>query len=82
YYTPALTGEGSLGSLSLALAIKKVAEDPAVYGIKVNNDRIICYISDPFPTGYNSIIIYTTIAIEDIEDKVIRIEISKIRSLG
>ncbi|MEM3092723.1 MAG: hypothetical protein QXI92_03380 [Candidatus Nitrosocaldus sp.] len=67
------------GSLSLALAIKKVAEDPAVYGIKIE-DNIVCYFSDPFPTGYNSIIIYTTIAIED-KDKV-RIEISKIRSLG
>ncbi|MEM4323937.1 MAG: hypothetical protein QXO37_08795 [Candidatus Nitrosocaldaceae archaeon] len=65
------------GSLSLALAIKKVAEDPAVYGIKIE-DNIVCYFSDPFPTGYNSIIIYTTI--ED-KDKV-RIEISKIRSLG
>lgn len=67
------------GSLSLALAIKKIAEDPAVYGIKIE-DNIVCYFSDPFPTGYNSIIIYTTIAIED-KDKV-RIEISKIRSLG
>lgn len=63
--------------LSLALAVKKVTEDPAVYSIKVN-DRVICYISDPFPTGYNSIIIYTAI---EVSDKV-RIEISKVRTLG
>lgn len=57
----------------IAVAVKKVTDEPAVYMLKVN-DKIIAYFSDPFPTGYNSIIIYTLTDIEEV-----KIEISKVR---
>lgn len=85
----------SKGDLSLAIAIKKIAEDPAVYSIKIN-DRVVAYFSDPFPTGHNSIVIYTVIDgiyAKDTKDTTtdtttntakdtIKIEISKVRTLG
>ena len=59
----------------VAVAVKKITDEPAVYMLKVN-DKIIAYFSDPFPTGYNSIIIYTLM------NSVEKIEISKVRMIS
>jgi hypothetical protein len=51
---------------------------PSVYAIVVN-DKTICYFSDPFPTGYNSIVVFTKI---DEEEERVKVEIKKVRGLG
>lgn len=65
------------GNLSLAIAVRKITDEPAVYNLRIN-DEVIAYFSDPFPTGYNSIVIYTMLEKKDI----VRIEISKVKTLG
>ena len=62
----------------LVLAIKKMDTTSAVYAIIIDN-TVRCYFSDPFPTGYNSIVIYVKI-----ESKIdnIKVEIRKVRELG
>jgi len=62
----------------LILAIKKSDTTPAVYAV-VLDDGIRCYFSDPFPTGYNSLLIFIK-ADTNIDN--IRVEIRKIRELG
>jgi hypothetical protein len=62
----------------LILAIKKMDTTPSVYAIVVN-DKTICYFSDPFPTGYNSIVVFTKI---DEEEERVKVEIKKVRGLG
>ena len=64
------------GVWTVAVAVKKITDEPAVYMLKVN-DRIVAYFSDPFPTGYNSILLYSTVA-----DAKIKIEINKVERLG
>lgn len=73
YIDPLNSKEGWI----IAIAIKKVTNEPAVYMLKVN-DKIIAYFSDPFPTGHNSIIIYTLV--NPIEE--IKIEINKVRTIS
>lgn len=63
----------------IAVAIKKVTDEPAVYMLKVN-EQVVAYFSDPFPTGYNSIVIYSSIP--DMDSTEVRIEINKVRTLS
>lgn len=69
-------------STLLALAIKKITDEPALYVINIalftkeDYDLITCYFSDPFPTGYNSMLLYMPIE----ADKV-RIEVKKVKIL-
>jgi hypothetical protein len=51
---------------------------PSVYAIVVN-DKTICYFSDPFPTGYNSIVVM--LKVDDDEEKM-KVEIKKVKELG
>ena len=62
----------------LILAIKKMDTTPAVYAVAVN-DTIRCYFSDPFPTGYNSLLVFAKI---DVNTDNLKIEIRKVRELG
>lgn len=62
----------------IAVAVKKITDEPAVYMLRVN-DRAVAYFSDPFPTGYNSIVIYSPVY--DMNNSV-KIEISKVRTLS
>jgi hypothetical protein len=62
----------------LVLAVKKMDTTPSVYAIVVN-DKTICYFSDPFPTGYNSIVVM--LKVNDDEEKV-KVEIKKVKELG
>lgn len=64
------------GNLTLTIAVKKITEDPAVYMLNVN-DNLVAYFSDPFPTGYNSIVLYTMLEKKD----TVKIEISKVKTL-
>jgi hypothetical protein len=68
----------SINDTVLVLAIKKMDTTPSVYAIVVN-DKTICYFSDPFPTGYNSIVVFTKI---DEEEERVKVEIKKVRGLG
>jgi hypothetical protein len=61
----------------LVLAIKKMDTTPSVYAIVVN-DKTICYFSDPFPTGYNSIVVMLKVN----EEEKMKVEIKKVRGLG
>jgi hypothetical protein len=61
----------------LVLAIKKMDATPAVYAVIINGNGV-CYFSDPFPTGYNSIVVMLKV---DDEEKV-KVEIKKVRELG
>jgi len=61
----------------LVLAVTKTDTAPAVYAIIIN-DAIRCYFSDPFPTGYNSIVVFTRL---DITDN-LKVEIRKIKELS
>ena len=67
----------SINDTVLVLAVKKMDTTPSVYAIVVN-DKTICYFSDPFPTGYNSIVVFAKV---DDEEKV-KIEIKNVRGLG
>jgi|GEM_PF-2201900 len=67
----------SINDTVLVLAVKKMDTTPSVYAIVVN-DKTICYFSDPFPTGYNSIVAMLKV---DDEEKV-KIEIKKVKELG
>lgn len=60
----------------IAVAVKKVTDEPAVYMLRIN-DRTVAYFSDPFPTGHNSIVIYSLDTISSV-----KIEISKVRTLS
>ena len=60
----------------LVLAVKKMDTTPSVYAIVVN-DVIRCYFSDPFPTGYNSIVVFTKV-----DEEKVKVEIRKVRELG
>jgi hypothetical protein len=62
----------------LVLAVKKMDTTPSVYAIVVN-DKTICYFSDPFPTGYNSIVVM--LKVNDEEERV-KVEIKKVKELG
>jgi hypothetical protein len=68
----------SINDTVLVLAVKKMDTTPSVYAIVVN-DKTICYFSDPFPTGYNSIVVFTKI---DEEEERVKVEIKKVRGLG
>jgi len=61
----------------LVLAVKKMDTTPSVYAIVVN-DKTICYFSDPFPTGYNSIVVMLKVN----EEEKMKVEIKKVRGLG
>jgi hypothetical protein len=66
----------------LVLAIKKMDATPAVYAVIINGNGV-CYFSDPFPIGYNSIIIFAKINDEyDNKDDKAKVEIMKVRELG
>jgi hypothetical protein len=67
----------SINDTVLVLAVKKMDTTPSVYAIVVN-DKTICYFSDPFPTGYNSIVVMLKV---DDEEKV-KVEIKKVKELG
>ena len=62
----------------LVLAVKKMNTTPSVYAIVVN-DKTVCYFSDPFPTGYNSIVVFAKV---DDEEERVKVEIKKVRELG
>jgi len=62
----------------LVLAITKTDTTPAVYAV-VLDDVIRCYFSDPFPTGYNSIVVFIKV---DTNVDNLRVEIRKIRELN
>ena len=62
----------------LILAVKKSDTTPAVYAV-VLDDVIRCYFSDPFPTGYNSIVVFIKV---DTNVDNLRVEIRKVRELG
>jgi hypothetical protein len=68
----------SINDTVLVLAIKKMDITPSVYAIVVN-DKTICYFSDPFPTGYNSIVVM--LKVNDDEERV-KVEIKKVKELG
>jgi hypothetical protein len=68
----------SINDTVLVLAVKKMDTTPSVYAIVVN-DKTICYFSDPFPTGYNSIVVFTKI---DEEEERVKVEIKKVKELG
>jgi|LJSS01.1.fsa_nt_gb hypothetical protein len=68
----------SINDTVLVLAVKKMDTTPSVYAIVVN-DKTICYFSDPFPTGYNSIVVM--LKVNDEEEKV-KVEIKKVKELG
>jgi hypothetical protein len=68
----------SINDTVLVLAVKKMDTTPSVYAIVVN-DKTICYFSDPFPTGYNSIVVM--LKVDDDEEKV-KVEIKKVKELG
>ena len=61
----------------LVLAVTKTDTAPAVYAIIIN-DAVRCYFNDPFPTGYNSIVVFTRL---DITDN-LKVEIRKIKELS
>ena len=62
----------------LILAVKKSDTTPAVYAV-VLDDVIRCYFSDPFPTGYNSIVVFIKV---DTNVDNLGVEIRKVRELG
>jgi len=62
----------------LVLAVKKMDTTPSVYAIVVN-DKTVCYFSDPFPTGYNSIVVMLKV---NEEEERVKVEIKKVRGLG
>jgi len=65
----------------LVLAIKKMDTTPAVYAVTMNNNTI-CYFSDPFPTGYNSLVLFVKIDDSNNKEITIKIEIRKVSELG
>jgi hypothetical protein len=67
----------SINDTVLVLAVKKMDTTPSVYAIVVN-DKTICYFSDPFPTGYNSIVVMLKVN----EEEKVKVEIKKVRELG
>jgi hypothetical protein len=67
----------NLNDTVLVIAVKKMDTTPAVYAVNIN-DKTICHFSDPFPTGYNSIVISAKIDNTD----TVKVEIKKIRELG
>jgi hypothetical protein len=67
----------SINDTVLVLAVKKMDTTPSVYAIVVN-DKTICYFSDPFPTGYNSIVVMLKVN----EEEKMKVEIKKVRELG
>jgi hypothetical protein len=69
----------SINDTVLVLAVKKMDTTPSVYAIVVN-DKTICYFSDPFPTGYNSIVVM--LKVNDEEEERVKVEIKKVKELG
>jgi hypothetical protein len=67
----------SINDTVLVLAVKKMDTTPSVYAIVVN-DKTICYFSDPFPTGYNSIVVLAKVD----DEKKMKVEIKKVKELG
>jgi hypothetical protein len=67
----------SINDTVLVLAVKKMDTTPSVYAIVVN-DKTICYFSDPFPTGYDSIVVMLKVD----EEERVKVEIKKVRELG
>jgi hypothetical protein len=68
----------SINDTVLVLAVKKMDTTPSVYAIVVNGN-VLCYFSDPFPTGYNSIVVM--LKVNDEEERV-KVEIKKVKELG
>jgi len=68
----------SINDTVLVLAVKKMDTTPSVYAIVVN-DKTVCYFSDPFPTGYNSIVVMLKV---NEEEERVKVEIKKVRELG
>lgn len=68
--------------LTLGLAIISKGDTPAVYAVKVNNITI-AYVSDPFPTGNNNIVLYTHIDIikDSMKDNVVTIKVERLKVL-
>jgi len=60
----------------LVLAVTKTDTAPAVYAIIIN-DAVRCYFSDPFPTGYNSIVVFARLNTDNL-----KVEIRKIKELS
>jgi hypothetical protein len=69
----------SINDTVLVLAVKKMDTTPSVYAIVVNGN-VICYFSDPFPTGYNSIVVM--LKVNDEEEERVKVEIKKVKELG
>jgi hypothetical protein len=67
----------SINDTVLVLAVKKMDTTPSVYAININ-DKTICYFSDPFPTGYNSIVVMLKVN----DEEKVKVEIKKVKELG